>query len=654
MRNARRLTTKHLSTAILLFFACDGPGLSWPEQKAKIAAFTRQSLEPFASEEAFDAYTAVLADTGRTWGGGLYGCASSRESAPALLAKDDSAAPGAAAGDESITNNQEASVDEGGIVKASGDFFVVLRRGRLFSLRHTKEQAATLERVSTVDAYPPGSHLGSWYDEMLIDGDRVVVIGYSYNASATELGFFRLSPDGVLSYDATYFLPSNDYYSSRNYASRLKDGQLILYMPDALMQWRNGRYQYSDPTLGRWGGGNNIDRQKPLVDKTRVYQPIVTTTSPVMHKLVQCDLRAAEITCDARAVLGGWSRVSYVSAAAAYLWIADDDSDSTAQVRPSTLYRLPLDPNEPVGAVQTLGMPIDQLSFDEDAQGGVLNVLVQTNGQGEAMFGAERKNTALALLQLPLAQFAAKAAAPAPSRYTPLPSSDIGYNFHNRFVGKHLLYGAGTPYWYGVEGNPDQVVYVIDLATPGTASTLQLGHGVDRIEALGDGGAFVSGEHIEMGQRNQYGYYESDRSLVMSTVALTPTPVLKTAITTASASQGESRSHGFFFKSDPDGGIAALPVRHEGGDYANLRWGSAEVAFMRVTSELELAPFGALASSPEAAQDDSCQVSCVDWYGNARPIFFRGRLFALLGYELVEGGLAQAGIVERSRLDFTP
>ena len=29
--------------------------------------------------------------------------------------------------------------------------------------------------------------------------------------------------------------------------------------------------------------------------------------------------------------------------------------------------------------------------------------------------------------------------------------------------------------------------------------------------------------------------------------------------------------------------------------------------------------------------------SCVDWYGNARPIFLGDRMFALLGYELVEG-----------------
>ena len=36
---------------------------------------------------------------------------------------------------DSITNNQHAGVDEGGIVKLHGDHLVILRRGRLFTVR---------------------------------------------------------------------------------------------------------------------------------------------------------------------------------------------------------------------------------------------------------------------------------------------------------------------------------------------------------------------------------------------------------------------------------------------------------------------------------------------------------------------------------------
>jgi hypothetical protein len=44
----------------------------------------------------------------------------------------------------------------------------------------------------------------------------------------------------------------------------------------------------------------------------------------------------------------------------------------------------------------------------------------------------------------------------------------------------------------------------------------------------------------------------------------------------------------------------------------------------------------------------------VDWYGNARPIFLRGRVLALLGYEMVEGAVDGAGMRELRRASFAP
>jgi hypothetical protein len=44
----------------------------------------------------------------------------------------------------------------------------------------------------------------------------------------------------------------------------------------------------------------------------------------------------------------------------------------------------------------------------------------------------------------------------------------------------------------------------------------------------------------------------------------------------------------------------------------------------------------------------------VDWYGNVRPIFIDDRIFALLGYEIIEGRLVRGRVEEVRRLDFTP
>ena len=63
---------------------------------------------------------------------------------------------------------------------------------------------------------------------------------------------------------------------------------------------------------------------------------------------------------------------------------------------------------------------------------------------------------------------------------------------------------------------------------------------------------------------------------------------------------------------------------------------------------------GELGAKPENAIDDKCRASCVDWYGNARPLFLRGRVFALLGYEIVEGTLNDGRMKELRRVNYSP
>jgi hypothetical protein len=63
---------------------------------------------------------------------------------------------------------------------------------------------------------------------------------------------------------------------------------------------------------------------------------------------------------------------------------------------------------------------------------------------------------------------------------------------------------------------------------------------------------------------------------------------------------------------------------------------------------------GELEAQSEKATDDGCRASCVDWYGNARPLFLRGRVIALLGYELVEGAVTNGRIHETRRVNYAP
>jgi hypothetical protein len=65
------------------------------------------------------------------------------------------------------------------------------------------------------------------------------------------------------------------------------------------------------------------------------------------------------------------------------------------------------------------------------------------------------------------------------------------------------------------------------------------------------------------------------------------------------------------------------------------------------------ASVGELAGQDADEDEYQCEVSCADWYGNARPIFVAGRVFALTGVELIEGEIRDGAMVEIGRLRMT-
>jgi hypothetical protein len=545
------------------------------------------------------------------------------------------AAPSEDAADEGgITNVQEAGVDEGGIVKTHGDHLVVLRRGRLFTVRVGDDALAP---VSKLEVNPAPGH-NAWYDEMLIHGDTIVVIGFSYQVGATELGLFRIDSSGNLSRRDTFFLRSNDYYSSRNYASRLLDGKLVFYMPYHL-GWRIDPSNPNLPGVASWNHKKRrADDWDLVIDGSRIHKPVQETANPVLHTVVTCDLSKKKMSCDAQGILGPWGRSFYVSRNAVYVWTHEGYGARGDGAVQGAVYRLPLARGGKVGALRVAGAPVDQFSFKE-SNDGHLNVLVRAQGQGDAMWSPELSHGDIAMLRVPVAAFDRGASTVTAEAYVDLPEPEQtnAYAFQNRFVGDHLLYGTGSGWGHAADESNGAVFAHPFASRTASARKIALPHGVDRIEALGNDAVVIGSD---------------GRNLHFTSVELGDRPAVAGAYVQRNASQGELRSHGFFYKpSSPESGVLGLPVRraHEPG-HAHLVHGSAEILFLDV-HDLALRELGALASSPDAGTDDRCVASCVDWYGNARPIFYRDRVFALLGYELVEGNLHDRGIRERRRID---
>lgn len=547
-----------------------------------------------------------------------------------------------AGGDPSITNTQEADVDEGGIVKVRGDYLVILRRGRLFTVSTAD---GGMRPVDSINAYPPGVEAsGDWYDEMLVSGDQVVVVGYSYGRGGTEINRFHLSPDGRLTFRDAYHMRSDDYYSSRNYASRLVGDELIFYAPLELV-WSENPLD-ALPGVRRWTG----DKSGPFRRIAGARQVFITPQLrrsengevDALHSVSRCDLLAPELTCEATVVLGPEGRSFYVSSDAVYLWTSegwrgwqDNARDDAAE---SSVYRIPLDGSRPQ-AVLTRGAPLDQFSFREDRRAGVLEVLVLSDSAGDAMWRPEFAEGTPALLRLPLDRFGDGSREAPAGDYRILPRLPGDNEMHNRFIGDHLLY-SGNVYDHSTRAETG-VLRVVPVRS-GAVQTLQIAEPITRLEILGRDALVVSGND----------------EVAFSAIDLSGTPRIIDRYVAQAAGEAESRSHGFFFQPDSaDGssGLLGLPVQRslDAPRHDYLFSSRADMLFLRRESR-QLSELGRLASDADGAADDACVASCADWYGNARPIFLRNRVFALLGYELVEGRVEGDGIREIGRVNFSP
>jgi hypothetical protein len=172
----------------------------------------------------------------------------------------------------------------------------------------------------------------------------------------------------------------------------------------------------------------------------------------------------------------------------------------------------------------------------------------------------------------------------------------------------------------------------------GDVTHVSLPHGTDRIEPMGSDAVVIGSD---------------GRDLHFTGIRLQREPRLAQRFTLDDAAQGELRSHGFFYRADgPSSGTLGLPVRYvDKAGRLHLVRNSASILYLRNDDE-RFDELGELRSISESVREDGCVASCVDWYGNARPLFIGRRVFALLGDELVEGRVSGGRMRELRRINY--
>jgi hypothetical protein len=572
--------------------------------------------------------------------------------APADAAAGAADASAGASANPNITNTQTIGVDEGGIVKQIGRFLVVLQDGRLFSI-NTGVEGGAMELADRANVYYNMGTAADWYDEMLVFGDRILVTAYSYRDEASEISVFRMDADGKISRDGRYLISSNDYYSAENYATRLVGDNLVIYTPYDLYSF-DARGKIAWPSIRRADDAGTVVDRQALFGARDIYRPLYESWDTVIHTVSVCPLKG-KLSCRSVAVTGAAMREFYVSTDSAFLWVGgpsdpggegvsckDGRWASRRGVASAALYRIPLGGAAP-GALSVKGVPIDQFSMDSQ-DGRFRALLTQEKGGCAAL----NQPMPLALLDVPLSDFSPTYPLAGKDRYASVPSVAAG-QLENRFLGDWLIYGGRENSESGPppatrEATNRATIVAVPVKRPSAASTLTLPHNVIRIERVG-------GNAMLTGYRDWRGLSLSQLNLAGDQARLAATKLLEGRY------ESEGRSHAFKARVEVDGsGIMGIPTRRQSWNAGRWVWDSeaSDLSFLTLAKGGALAEAGELslrASKPVPGY--TCEVSCVDWYGNSRPIFTGGRIFALMGTELVEGQMMSGRITEKARLNLT-
>ena len=568
------------------------------------------------------------------------------------------AVAGAQATNGQITNNQMRNVEEGDIVKQINQFLLVLQDGRIFVVDTRGGGRRKLVLADRANVYRDPKE-DMWYDEMLVFGDRVLITGYSYRQDATELSVLRLdTTSGRLSREGVFYISSNDYYSSTNYATRLIGDNLVIYTPFAVSDMARATFRW--PVVRRWLPEESreaaLRRGRPLFDPTGVYRPVRADEDPTVHTVSVCPLGRAgpdrDLECRTAAFVGPNTSQWYVTESDAFLWTTSRDYRSydpqacdvglEADMQPALVYRVPVD-GAPMKLVGARGVPPDQFSLH--SVGGRLLALLKARPR--SCRGEPDKEARLAYLDVPLASFGDTVRETPWRSYTPLPG--VGSHWiANRFTDRFLVYGSLGRYRRGLSERSQPPVFAVPVDSPRDARGLGVGHTVVRAEQAGSDIVLTG--------------YRDNQGLFVTLIDLDRQPRIASSVRLDKRFESEGRSHAFNSLIEADGsGLMGLPTIRVETMSSRAAWRSSasDLSFLRVDTLGRLHPVGELERRfdyGERRRDVgvpgySCEVSCIDWYGNSRPIFTDGRVFALTGTEMIEGRIYAGVIHEVQRLN---
>lgn len=518
-------------------------------------------------------------------------------------------------------------------VQRVGEHLVILRRGRLFTVSIANGRLAP---VSAVDAFAPGlASPGATYDQLLVHGDRVIVIGRSVKYGGTEIHMFRIEPSGAIRFVSGHQLSSASRFAPHHALARIVDGRLLLYA--ALPMWvpAGEKVLAVVPSLGRWNEQSHTRGFEPVPMPVRVHRtnrPPRFWEDVGLHSLTSCTLGAPGLRCTSDVVVGPVRGVAHVSRGALHIWTALGAENVLPEGEPAMLFRMPFDGSPPT-ALGVIGRPLDAGSFHEEASG-ELQVVVE-GAPHPVRSGAEgAAGRPFSLVRLDTRWFGDGSRSAPPQAYRALSSTDTG-SLRAAFVGRKLVHGTPGA-WRDTPRTDRFRVFVTPLdGTPAVQLTVPLP--TVRISAVG-------------GEALIFGTDGGPTSLTWISLGTTPADRGR-MVRLARQGIDSGAIVAFPRVNGAPGGLLGFTMPDESRQQRPDGQPPRAVVFAE-TALSGLRIIGRVQSRPDAIAIEGCNVSCEPPYADTRALSIAGRIFALIAGELIEVELRAGGIFELNRVSF--
>ena len=253
--------------------------------------------------------------------------------------------PRAASSGSSPDLNGQSKIDQGDIVELHGDTMVILGSGRL---RTALIRAGGMTPVDSVKAFPRAVDSGeALEEEMIVEGDLIVVLGYASTHGGILISRFRSDSAGHLRFaDASELELGTD--GTPGFSWRSSGRELIIYSQIGLP--RSSREPLGViPSFRRWDLDGPDGELQPIADAREIYVPVFLRNSRgaainSLHAITRCEIVAAVVGCRATGILGPEAGDFYAGEDAVFIWAEDRLHKTSSRCEGvSLVYRLPFD-----------------------------------------------------------------------------------------------------------------------------------------------------------------------------------------------------------------------------------------------------------------------------------------------------------------------